>query len=341
MVLPVGSRNTAYFSAALEKFGAFVRYLGGEYVAEAQTGIVKYTAAALVGAALACSGAVFQGGYKNIIASPSIMGVQSGARLGNAVYTLLFVRIIEGFAAIRHDTAATKALSFWDTSLQQLFAMSFAVVTVLLVVLVTRLIGKGRFSAANILFSGIVISAFISSFITIIQYYFLYHDPSDQRWRTLQAFITGNFDRVVNYRDLFSMAVILVPCLTLLLYLSPRLNVLMMGEAEAQTMGLNVRRYRAAVTVMGALMVGNVFAFCGQIGFVDFIVPQIARRIVGPDYRRLMLMSILLGAILMMLVYSFSLVIGFARYLNIFTSTIGCAMMIYSLIFGKGGRAYA
>ena len=113
-----------------------------------------------------------------------------------------------------------------------------------------------------------------------------------------------------------------------------------MGEDEAATMGVNVRLYRTALIVVGTIMAAVVYAFCGAIGFVGFIVPQICRRFTGPDFRKLIPMCMFSGGILLILVYDVAVVFGYTQYMNMITSVIGCSMMIYALFAGKGGRAY-
>ena len=104
-------------------------------------------------------------------------------------------------------------------------------------------------------------------------------------------------------------------------------------------MGINVRTLKVIIVAVGTLMSSVIFAFCGSIGFVGFIVPQIARRIVGPDFKKLIPMTMALGGILMILVYDIALYMGFSAYLNMIVSIIGCIMMIGSFL-KKEGSSY-
>ena len=168
----------------------------------------------------------------------------------------------------------------------------------------------------------------------------MYMDPDDSRWQALRVFSMGNFDKVMSYQHLGLMSAVLVPCLLILVLMSPKLNVIVMGEDEAATMGVNVRLYRTLLIVIGTLMAAVVYAFCGAIGFVGFICPQICRRFTGPDFRKLLPMCMFVGGILLILVYNIALIMGFSMYMNMVTSVIGCAMMIYALFTGRGGRQY-
>lgn len=322
-----------------EKFDSFLLWVqgsGGGFNAN----FVRYTIILLSGAALASAGCVFQGSFRNIIASPSTMGVQAGASLGNALYTFFFVDVITETIIIKNDQGFTDSLSLWDLNKQPLCAILGALVSVGVVTWVASLLGKGTFSGGNILFSGIVFSSFVGAINTVIEYYFMYMDPDDSRWQALRVFSMGNFDKVMSFQHLGLMSAVLVPCLLILILMSPKLNVIVMGEDEAATMGVNVRLYRTLLIVIGTLMAAVVYAFCGAIGFVGFICPQICRRFTGPDFRKLLPMCMFVGGILLILVYNIALIMGFSMYMNMVTSVIGCAMMIYALFTGRGGRQY-
>lgn len=338
--------NTSFSLAGLlqawkDKFHSFILFVGGEGSYGTET-VVKYTAMMLAGAALASAGAVFQGSFKNIIASPATMGVQSGATLGNALYLLFFTSSVSsatGVVKIHNDVTETSKMSFPQLNTQQLFAMVGSFIAIVTVVAITSALGKGRFSTTNILFSGMIFSSFVGAITSLINNYFLFYDEDNSRAQSMQTFSMGNFDRVITVQQLAFIAAFLVPCLIVLIVTSSKLNVLVMGEEEAATMGLNVRFYRNLLIAVGTLMSATVFAFCGQIGFMGFIVPQIARKLVGPDFKRLIVMTVGLGGLLMILVYNVAFALGLTTYLNIIISTIGCFMMIYSFFKGKGGVA--
>lgn len=341
-VVPANSGGSlaGYLMHVREKFDTVLLWVqgkGGGF----QSNFIRYTIIVLSGASLAGAGCVFQGSFRNIIASPSTMGVQAGASLGNALYTLFFVHVITESLEIYQSTDALNGeLSLWELNKQQICAVAGALVSVWIVTGIATLLGKGTFSGGNILFAGIVFSSFVGAINTIIEYYFMYFDPDDSRWQALRVFSMGNFDRVMSMQHLGLMSVVLVPCLLLLIFVSPKLNVIVMGEEEAATMGVNVRLYRAILITVGTLMAAVVYAFCGAIGFVGFIVPQISRRFTGPDFRKLIPMCMIVGGILLILVYNIALTFGFSLYMNMVTSVIGCSMMIYSLFNGKGGRSY-
>ena len=319
------------------KFENFLAFLGGDSTHYSAGNIIRYTVIVISGAALATAGVVFQGSFRNIIASPTTMGVQSGAQLGNALYLLLAVSVTEGFTVIQSNNTVNQSLSFWELNKQQLFAMVGSFLAIVIVISITSAIGKGKFTSANILFGGMIFSSFTGAITSVIQYYFLYFDPDNSRATSMRLFSMGSFDRVLSVQQLIVISVIVIPCLIYMYGISQKLNLLVMGEDEAATMGVNVKFLRNSLIAVGTLMAATIFAFCGSIGFIGFIVPQISRRLVGPDFRRLMLMAMILGGIVMIFVYNIAFAIGFTAYLNVITSTIGCAMMAYSFVKGKGG----
>ena len=341
-VVPASTqRNLAVIlSMQQTKLQNFLSFLNGENGNGYSITLVRYTIIVLSGAALASAGCVFQGSFKNIIASPSTMGVQAGASLGNALYTFFCIQLVTDTIITQNTAEDVAALSMWELNKQQLFAIAGSLVAIWIVSGIASLLGKGSFSGGNILFAGIVFSSFTGAIVSIIEYYFMYVDEVDTRWRALRVFGMGSFDRVMTWYHLIMMAVILVPCLIALVFISPKLNVLVMGEDEAATMGVNVRVYRTILITVGTLMAAVVYAFCGAIGFVGFIVPQICRRFTGPDFRKLIPMCMCVGAILLLLVYDVAFWFGYNSYLNLFVSVLGCGMMIYSLARGKGGRSY-
>ena len=321
------------------KFESFLRWVqSGE--GGFNTDFARYTIIVLSGAALASAGCVFQGSFRNIIASPSTMGVQAGASLGNALYTFFFVQVATETIMIQNEEGELANMSLLELNRQPLFAVLGALVSVGVVTWLASMLGKGTFSGGNILFSGIVFSSFVGAINTCIEYYFMYFDPDDSRWQALRVFSMGNFDKVMSMEQLGLMSIVLVPSLLILIFISPKLNVIVMGEDEAATMGVNVRLYRTLLIVIGTLMAAVVYAFCGAIGFVGFICPQICRRFTGPDFRKLLPMCMFVGGILLILVYNIALVFGFSLYMNMVTSVIGCGMMIYALFSGRGGRQY-
>lgn len=226
-----------------------------------------------VGAGLALSGAVLQGVFRNPLVDPHVIGVSSGAAFGGVFAILL-----------RLSGAALWSMAF-----------AFGLAALLLVVITSRKAGQS--SILMLVLSGVVISALFSALVSLTTYF---ADPND----TLPAIVfwlMGSFASATPERALY-----LIPILSMfsvpLLLMRFRINVLSLGDEEAKALGLNVEPTRwlalACVTGVTAASVAN----SGVIGWVGLVVPHFARALVGPDHRRLLPASALLGASFMLLV---------------------------------------
>lgn len=226
-----------------------------------------------VGAGLALSGAVLQGVFRNPLVDPHVIGVSSGAAFGGVFAILL------GLGAV----------ALWS------MAFSFGLAALLLVVLMSR--KAGRSSILMLVLSGVVISALFSALVSLATYL---ADPND----TLPAIVfwlMGSFASATPERALYMVPIVAVFALPLML-MRFRINILSLGDEEARGLGLKVEPTRwlvlCCVTGITAASVAN----SGIIGWVGLVVPHFARSLVGPDHRRLLPASALLGASFMLLV---------------------------------------
>jgi iron complex transport system permease protein len=226
-----------------------------------------------VGAGLALSGAVLQGVFRNPLVDPHVIGVSSGAAFGGVLAILL------GLGAVA------------------LWSMAFAcgLSALFLVVVMSR--RAGRSSILMLVLSGVVISALFSALVSLATYF---ADPND----TLPAIVfwlMGSFASATPGRAFYMLPIISLFAVPLLL-MRFRINILSLGDEEAQALGLKVEPTRwlalACVTGITAASVAN----SGIIGWVGLVVPHFARVLVGPDHRRLLPAAALLGASFMLLV---------------------------------------
>jgi len=227
---------------------------------------------AIVGAALACSGVVFQALLRNPLADPYILGISSGAGLG------AMVAVISGLSW---------TLLAWSPI--AVFAFVGALGTVWLVWLIGRVTGK--FHLTGLLLAGVVVNAFFSAvimFLTSIA-------KADQVHATI-FWLMGNMteeDFVVIWMAGGCVSAGIVG----LFYLGPQLNALSFGEDDARSVGVNTGRTRAAAFAIAALMTAAAVSLSGLIGFVGLVVPHGVRLVFGPDHRQLLPLSALVGAI--------------------------------------------
>ena len=228
----------------------------------------RILAGVAVGAALAAAGAAYQGLFRNPLVSPDILGVSSGAALGAAlgIYLSLGVVGIQGLA----------------------FAMG------LLAVLVVYSLGTALRRHDPILvlvLAGIVVSTLLGSGVSLLKYL---ADPYNQL-PAITFWLLGSLAAVTPADVLGALPAVVVGLVPLFL-LRWRMNVMTLSEDEARALGVDTRRMRQAVIVAATLMTSAVVSISGVIGWIGLLVPHVARLLVGPDFRRLLPASMLLGA---------------------------------------------
>lgn len=302
--------------------------------------VYQYLAVILVGAALAACGTIFQGSFRNMLAGPSTMGVMSGGTLGLLFYLLLFSSSHVTVTYYSFDAAAYSARTFVDIYGQQLFTLAGCFAGVGLTMGVSLAAGRGRLSASTMIVCGSVFSSLTSSALSLVQYYMILSDPNDERIELLRDMSMGTFDNITSWVTLVLLAAPILVCLAILLILRHRLNLLSLREDEAAAMGVNIYGLRIGMIVIGTILTAVVVAFCGHIGFLGFMIPLVGRKFVGPNMEKLLPVSMLIGAILLVLVFDIASVAMLTSYLNLFTSSIGGIVLLVTLL-KKGGTGRA
>lgn len=231
--------------------------------------------AAAVGAALATSGAVFQGLLRNPLATPFTLGVASGASLGAVAVIAL------GFEA-----------TVWGLSPTPLGAGLGALGIVALVLATVRARGP-RMDAATLLLAGVTLSFVCAALILLLQYL------SDQtETHRMIRWMMGGLE-TVGYRAVLHAAPLIALPMAWTLARAPWLNHLLTGDLIAASRGVPVRRARVQLMLAASLMTAAALAWTGPIGFVGLIVPHALRRLVGADHRWLLPACVLGGAALL------------------------------------------
>jgi len=261
---------------------------GGNWGAEADPRIAtvvleirlpRMLTAMAVGAALAMAGACLQGLFRNPLADPGLIGVSSGGAIGS-------ILAISSLGTI----APTGGL------LAELYVPFLAIVgamcTTFAVYKVARIAGKTHIS--TLLLAGIAVNALAGAVVGAI----LYMSDNDAL-RRFTFWTLGSLHTTTWKSFLILAPVVFIP-MAILPRFRTALNAFLLGEAEAYHLGFNTQRVKRIVILLCALMVGVTVAFCGLIGFVGLVVPHLVRMIWGPDFRRLIPASALMGALLVM-----------------------------------------
>jgi iron complex transport system permease protein len=226
---------------------------------------------AMVGAALAMAGASLQGLFGNPLADPGIVGVTQGAALG----------------AVSAIVLGAGAFGAWTLPLAA-FAGAGGAIT--LTYLLARP-GQGT-GTATLLLVGIAIAAFCSAMIGFLTYI-----ASESELQSLVFWQMGSLAQT-DWMDVIAVAPVFVLGTIALLRLATPLDMLALGERQAQHLGLDVKRTRLKLIAFSALLVGAAVAFAGSIGFVGLVVPHVVRLLVGPGHRWLLPVSAVAGALL-------------------------------------------
>src|SRR5258706_690049 len=224
----------------------------------------------LTGSALGISGASYQGLFRNPLADRYLIGVASGAGLG-AVIAL----------------SIQWPYSFWGLLIVPLAAFMTALLTVSIVYAIAR-IGH-TVPTTNLILAGVAVSSFATSLTS-----FLMLRSTDEMRRALGWLLGGSIQN--GWTSILAILPFLCIGVGVLLMSGHALNLLQFGDDQAQQLGLNVTRTRTIILVAASLVTATAVSFSGIIGFVGLIVPHLMRMWVGADYRRLLPLSLISGA---------------------------------------------
>jgi iron complex transport system permease protein len=266
--------------------------------------------AILVGAALATAGACLQGLFRNPLADPGLIGVSSGGAIG-AILAISSVGVI----LPANSLILELQVPIW--------AMLGAMGTTFAVYRIARIAGKTHVS--TLLLAGIAVNALAGAVVGAI----LYLSDNDALRRF--TFWTLGSLHTTSWKSFFMMLpFILIPLAILPRYRSA-LNAFLLGEAEAYHLGFDTQWTKRMVVGLCALMVGVTVAFCGLIGFVGLVVPHLVRLVLGPDFRRLIPASALLGALLVVLADLLARTVNAPSEIpiGVVTSLVGAPFFLY------------
>ena len=264
--------------------------------------------AALVGMALATAGVAMQGLFRNPMADPGIIGVSSGGALAAVI------AIVTGLQGL-------SILYLPGTAFVGAMAAAFLVYAIASI--------GGRYTMATLLLAGIAINAFLGACISFI----ILNTQDIDALREVLFWLTGGLDA----RLWLHLKIIVLPIvigMALIYAFARSLNIMLLGEENAQSLGVPVHRTRRVLLVLASLITGVAVSVSGVIGFVGLIVPHAARLLVGPDHRVLIPVSALGGAIFLIAADTLArMVIQPAELrVGIVTSLVGAPFFLFLLI---------
>lgn len=275
-----------------------------------QIRLPRILAALLAGAALAVSGAAYQSMFINPLVSPGLLGVLAGAAFGSAAGMLIGKTI---FAA-------------------QLGAFIFGIVAVVFSLTLAGLFKGNRL--IMLLIGGIVSSSFFSALISVLKYV----ADTQNELPAIVYWLMGGFSSVSTPVLMFVAPIMLI-CLVVLILMSGYLNLLSMGDDEAASLGVKVKHIRTILIIVTTLICSLTVALGGIISWVGLMIPHTARMLIGPDNRKLVPVSALMGAIYLLIIDDLCRA-AFANEIpiGIMTSLIGVPFFI--LILWKTDRRW-
>ncbi|HEX9634838.1 MAG TPA: iron chelate uptake ABC transporter family permease subunit [Candidatus Limnocylindria bacterium] len=269
--------------------------------------------AMLVGGGLALAGTVFQALLRNPLADPYVIGTAAGASLG-AVLGIVAPLLLPGLAI--------GAASAWlGLGIVQLLAFVGGLGTVLLVYAVAR--GTGGTPVVTLLLVGYAISSILAAGIALLMF------ASGRALGAIFGWLMGSLTGA-SWVDLAFAAPLLALSFIFLLARWRRLNVLLLGDAQASHLGVEVEREKLGLTMLATLATSAAVAISGTIGFVGLVVPHLLRLVIGPDHRLLLPASLLFGAALLVVADLGARLAG-GIPVGIITALIGAPFFIWLL----------
>lgn len=274
-----------------------------------QVRLPRILTSVLVGSALAASGASYQCIFRNPMASPDILGATAGASFGAA----LAILCNQGLYIIT------------------LWAFIGSLASVALIYLTGYKYGKGELTI--LILAGIMIKSLFSSGTAFLK---IMADPTDQL-PSITYWMMGSFSGI-SFAELLPVFVPMVIGLIILLALRWKMNLLTMDEAEAASMGVNVKQIRMMVIFAATLLTASAVSISGVIDWVGLVIPHIVRRTIGNDYKNLLPFSLVFGGLYMLLVDNIARNLMATEIpIGILTSVVGAPFFIW-LLLGREGN---
>ncbi|SFG29870.1 iron complex transport system permease protein [Lachnospiraceae bacterium C7] len=270
----------------------------------------------LVGAGLSLSGILMQALTRNAMADPYVLGISSGASCG-AVTVIMYG--IFGFMGSFH-------IAFG--------AMIGATISILLAMKIAT--SSNRITAEQLVLSGIAVSTLFSAITNLIIYY---SKTGSDKVRTAMYWMMGSLNGAT-WTKVGFVFVIFVICVIVITFLSTSLDVLMLGDEAAITLGLDLMTIKIGTIAICTILTGSIVSVSGVIGFIGLIIPHITRGIVGSKHGRLIPASILIGGVFMMLCDLLSRVVVAPEELpvGVLTAMFGAPFFLWMIKQSHGGK---
>lgn len=268
-----------------------------------QIRLPRVIAAVLVGGGLDIAGAAYQGLFKNPLVSPDILGVSSGAGFGAALALLLSA----------------------GSLMIQVSAFCFGIVAVTITYFLSSFYRKTP--TLVLVLAGIIVGAFFTALISLTKYV---ADPYD-KLPAITFWLMGSLASV-RYTELLFITPPLLIATAILILIRWRINLLAVGDDEARTLGIDTKRMSQVIILCSTFITAGAVCIAGIIGWVGLVVPHLGRMLVGPDNKKLIPVSFLLGSSYLLIIDTIARNLTSAEIpLGILTAIIGAPFFAYLL----------
>ena len=276
-----------------------------------QIRLPRIVVGASVGMALGVAGATMQGLFRNPMADPGIIGVSAGGAVGAVV------AIATGLAGLFFLALPT-------------FAFAGAMAATFLVYGIAAV--GGRFSMATLLLAGVAVNAFLGAVVSAI----IIMLPDNEALREILFWLAGGLDSR-SWEHVRISAPLILGGVAVIVLMSRDLNLMMLGDDEARSMGVRVGLARPALLAAAALATGAAVAVSGTIAFVGLVTPHVIRLVLGPDHRVLVPMSAAGGAVFVIVADTVArTIVQPAEFrVGVLTAFVGAPFFILLLIKNK------
>ena len=270
----------------------------------------RVVGAVVIGAALAAAGAAYQNMFRNPLVSPDILGVSSGAAVGAVLGIFFSLNVI----------------------LIQSLAFAFGLGAVGLVYVVSNAV-RGHDPLLVLVLSGVVVGSLLGACVALMKYL---ADPYNQL-PAITFWLLGSLAST-SPEDVWSTLPLMLLGLVPMWLLRWRINLLSLDDEEARALGVETGRIRFVVIAAATLMTSAAVAISGVIGWIGLVIPHFARRLVGPDFSRLLPTSILLGAGFLLAVDTLARTVAQIEIpLGVLTAFVGTPLFLWQLATARRG----
>jgi iron complex transport system permease protein len=273
--------------------------------------LLRIIAAAMVGGALSIAGTTYQGLFRNPIVSPDLLGASSGAGFGAALALVFSLNM------------------FWVSIISFVTGLGAVFLAYVISTIISR---RNNNDLLTLVLTGMVFASLFTAFTSLIK---LVADP-DSKLPAITYWLMGGLSTIVPQNLFMLLVALLIGTIPLFLF-SWRINLMSFDDEEAESMGLDVKKYRIVFIVCATLLTTASVAVSGVIGWVGLIIPHISRMLVGPNYKKLMPASLIIGATFLILVDDITRCAFPSEIpLGIITSIIGAPFFIVLMLKRRG-----